>query len=68
MKIFKGSAGSSFDFSILCIACQRIFQECFKKDEDGKIELDFSHQPKLCSSCRKKMEEKFYSSLHPDRG
>jgi hypothetical protein len=66
--MFKGGFSDSFDFSILCIACQKAFRECFKKDEDGKIELDFSHGPKLCASCRKKMEEKFNSSLHPDRG
>lgn len=55
------------DFSMLCSACREAFKACFKKDAKGRIDLDFSHQPKLCDSCRRKMEEQFHSSRHPDR-
>lgn len=72
MKIFKGRLGSSNlhfpDISTLCPACRKAFEDCFKKDEKGRIDLDFSHNPKLCSSCRERMEQQFHLSLHPDRG
>ena len=73
MKIFKGKNGSpgglgSPDFSVLCPACRRAFKDCFKKDAKGGIDLNFSHQPKLCGSCRRKMEDQFHSGRYPDRG
>jgi len=73
MKIFRGMAGGSGSFgsldpSMLCPACRDVFKACFKKDEKGKVELDFSHQPKLCGSCRRKMEDQFHSGRYPDRG
>jgi len=72
MKIFKGMAGGfgGFGFldpSALCPSCRDAFKACFKKDEKGRIDLDFSHQPKLCDSCRRKMEEQFGSSRYPGR-
>lgn len=70
MRIFKGKASTdsrSLNLSILCPTCREAFKACFKKDKKGKIELDFTHNPELCDSCRKKMEQQFHLSLHPDR-
>lgn len=73
MRIFKGKSDSfdsfgSMDPSALCPACYKAFEACFKKDKPGRIDLDFSHQPKLCDSCKRKMKEQFGLSRYPDRG
>ncbi len=68
MKIFLGRVGGIEGLkSILCKACFENFKKQFQKDEDGKVELDLSQNPKLCEECKQKMQKQFQSSFHPDR-
>lgn len=68
MKIFLGQSGGIERLkSALCGTCFENFKKQFQRDAKGKIELDLGQNPKLCEDCKRKMEEQFRSSFHPDR-